>query len=37
MYANLKWGKVFAYDVSGERIKGSIDLALPYLQACLRE
>lgn len=33
--ANLKRCKVSAYDVSGKRIKGSIDLVLPYLQACL--
>jgi len=35
--ANLKRCKVAAYDISGKRIRGSIDLILPYLQVNFRE
>ncbi len=35
--ANLKRCKVAAYDISGKRIRGSIDLILPYLQVNFRK
>ncbi len=35
--ANLKRCKVDAYDINGKRIRGSIDLILPYLQVNFRE
>ncbi len=34
--ANLKKCKVISYDVSGKKIKGSMDLFLPYLQTCFK-
>ncbi len=35
--SNLKRCKVVAYDINGKRIRGSIDLILPYLQVNFRK